>query len=108
MMRRSRDQLIIASIAFTVLLLVFGVAGGASRTAPAPLCMDAETREIIRKISLEGFDAALKEHMAHLFDIWMKDETDQPKRAQTGARAGFSAYARARHAALIWNPPLCP
>ena len=92
-------------------LAAFGYFGGRweAEGEPAAPCFDADTRERIRKISLDAFDAALKAHMQLLFDVWMKNPTEeQPKRAQSGARIAFSAYGRSRAAALNWNPPTCP
>jgi hypothetical protein len=42
-----------------------------------------------------------------LFDIWMKDDHLQPKRAIEGMEIGISAYMRARSNAVSWKPPPC-
>lgn len=104
----TRERLIGLAIgAATVIITLILLALFETHSQSAPLCTDQETRERIRALSLQGFDDALKTHMQHLFEIWMKDASDQPKRAQVGAQQGFSAYTRARGAALRWNPPLC-
>jgi hypothetical protein len=66
-----------------------------------------EDRERIRAIAIEAFDRALQEHISHLFDIFLKDQSEQPKRARTGFDIGLNAYLRARSDAQNWNPPLC-
>jgi len=71
-------------------------------------CVDPDTRESIRKLSLEGYDHAFRDHTANLFRLWVQDEQDQPKRARVGTQSGISAYVRARSMALAWNPPPCP
>ena len=39
--------------------------------------------------------------------IWVKDSSEQPKRAMAGMAHGINAYQRARADALQWNPPEC-
>jgi hypothetical protein len=70
-------------------------------------CVDHETRERIRNLSLDGYDEALKAHTAKLFSIWISDEHDQPKRAQAGTQKGINAYIRSRELAMAWLPPEC-
>jgi len=75
--------------------------------APPPLCMSSEEREAIRTLVLEGIDKALQQHTIHIFDTWVKDPTDQPKRAARGMDNTIRAYVGARNAALKWGPPTC-
>jgi hypothetical protein len=70
-------------------------------------CMDDKTREAIRELAIEGLKKAFQEHTQHLFEIWVKDNSDQPRRAKVGMAAGIDAYARARADMLRWNPPSC-
>jgi hypothetical protein len=42
-----------------------------------------------------------------VFEIWMKDTADQPRRAKVGMHEGIDAYVRSRADALKWNPPRC-
>jgi hypothetical protein len=87
---------------------VFALAliAGARSQAPPP-CIDDEMRENVRAILLDGFALALKENTKRVFEIWLKDDSDQPKRAIAGMREGINAYVRARSAALNWTPPPC-
>jgi hypothetical protein len=71
-------------------------------------CMDATERERVRQLVLDGIDDGLKEQIQHLFETWMKDLTDQPRRAMVGTSNAFNAHVRARAQALAWDPPLCP
>jgi len=79
-------------------------------TAAAPdveVCMDADIREQARGLMFDGIDAALRNRIAALFEVWMKDDTDQPERAVRGMKNGLVAYAGARRAVVEWNPPVC-
>jgi len=70
-------------------------------------CMDDEQRERVRGLVLQGIEAGLQDHVKHVFTLWIKDDTEQPKRAITGMHAGIRAYTWARAAALKWDPPRC-
>jgi hypothetical protein len=77
------------------------------RSETPELCMDDAMRERVRGVVLEGLDLALKDRTKQTFDIWMKDQSDQPMRAIAGMRANVSAYVRSRNTVMSWNPPLC-
>jgi len=70
-------------------------------------CMDDEQRERVRGIVLRGIEEGLQQQVKHVFEIWMRDDTEQPKRAITGMNAGIRAYVRSRASALKWSPPKC-
>ena len=70
-------------------------------------CADDETREKIRALILTGIDQALINQVAKLFEVWMREAGEPPKRALTGADLATNAYLRARANSLKWNPPLC-
>lgn len=88
----------------------FMLASESSRPAElsTSMCIDAETRETIRALMLEGLDTAFKEHIVRMFEVWMRDERGQPDRAKVGVRQGIKAYMGARQGALDWLPPECP
>ena len=90
-------------------VLLTGMIAVAVRSEPIPAepCMDAESRERVRNLVVESIDAGLKNHVVKVFDIWMKDPSDQPRRAIVGMHEGISAYVRSRANALKWAPPLC-
>jgi hypothetical protein len=48
----------------------------------------------ILELDRAALDAAYQEQIHHLFLTWMKDESDQPRRAATGAKQARSAYER--------------
>src|SRR5438105_320173 len=79
----------------------------AAEPVPPPTCMDADTRELVRGIAIDGFTLALKEHARHLFEIWLRDGQDDPQRAINGMNLGISAFARSRQSMLRWSPPSC-
>ena len=95
---------LITAVVTLVLLALFDRDLGAEPVK----CVDHETRERVRQLSLECYDQALRDHTARLFDIWIKDQDPEPKRASVGTQNGISAYVRARKLALDWNPQTCP
>lgn len=96
---------------FAIGLILFGILetihDARGETGSPEVCMDAETREKARTLMLAGTEEAFKEHTRHMFEIWMKDQSDQPRRAITGMRQGIVAYVNTRKAAMRFNPPLC-
>ena len=78
---------------------------GESRVAEA--CVDVTDRERTRILALDAVDDAFKLQIAHLFDYWIKDSTDQPKRARAGTQNAITARVRARDYILHWNPQPC-
>jgi hypothetical protein len=70
-------------------------------------CVDPEERVRVREIVVDGLDGALKDRVFHLFEQWMIDQHEQPKRATTGLTNAINAHIRARKDALRWNPPPC-
>jgi hypothetical protein len=88
--------------------VTFMLASAESQPAELTLCLDEQTREQIRNVMLEALDDALKEHVKHVFEVWLRDERGQPERARTGVRQGIKAYLGARKSTLDWAPPTCP
>lgn len=70
-------------------------------------CVDATERELIRANALEGIDHGFDKQVSLLFEIWVKDPHDQPRRAKVGIQNAINAYVRARRDALAWVPPGC-
>jgi hypothetical protein len=70
-------------------------------------CMDPTERERIRDLVLNGIDKGLEEQIRHLFETWMKDLSDQPRRAMVGTNNAVNAHVRARKQAVSWDPPSC-
>jgi hypothetical protein len=80
----------------------------AQQSASQPIeCVEPDLRESIRAIVLKGLDDAMRDRAQHLFEVWMRDERDQPKRASTGMQQAISAYIQSRSLALKWNPTPC-
>ena len=95
------------TVAFTIVVVVLLMTFATAQQIPTVPCLDADARERTRALLLEGVDTALKQHTVGVFDSWLRDPSEQPTRAIRGMRAGISAYARSRAAALNWSPPLC-
>jgi hypothetical protein len=96
---------IVATVACTLIVLALLEREGQSQPQQ---CMNSEEREYLRALTLKGIDAAYQDQIMHLFDIWMKDSHDQPKRAVNGTQIAISAHVRARNNAIKWEPPPCP
>jgi hypothetical protein len=77
-------------------------------SAESVVCTDAETAEKIRGVMLSAVDEALKQQVIHVFEVWMKDDRDQPARARTGTRQAVKAYIGSRKGIADWQPPTCP
>jgi hypothetical protein len=68
---------------------------------------DPELTDKIRRILHEGLDEALKDAVTRTFEVWMKDPTDQPRRAAQGVRNAVSAYIQSRDKLDLWQPQPC-
>jgi hypothetical protein len=104
-----RNPLSRQPVALSVAVVLIGLVAVAvrSETTDQDPCMDAESRERVRGLVLESIDAGLRNQVIKVFDVWMKDPSDQPRRALVGMHEGISAYVRSRANALKWAPPLC-
>jgi 2-phospho-L-lactate guanylyltransferase (CobY/MobA/RfbA family) len=97
---------VLVAVAGLAVAGVIILAAWPAKAEPAP-CMDTETREHVRGLMLTGIDDALKRHARRMFDGWMKDPANQPRRAAAGLNTAISAHAKSRAAAQRWNPPAC-
>lgn len=99
-----------------VLLLAFTAGFGAStkrlelasELSKQYICGDEKMQEHVRQLMLGALDNALHEHITHVFETWMKDETQQPERARRGVNQGTAAFVRSREAVMKWKLPPCP
>jgi len=98
-------------VGMTTVAITLLVLGQFEREAEGKIpfdCSDPTERERVREIALAGIDDGLKQAMAHLFEVWVRDpNTEQPKRAQVGTTNAVNAHIRARKLALEWAPPPC-
>lgn len=51
--------------------------------------------ERITRLCNEALDQALRGQIAHLFEVWMKDDDGQPERAKAGAQKAIAAFRQA-------------
>jgi tRNA A37 N6-isopentenylltransferase MiaA len=93
--------------AIVMMVLALSLANAVTPRPGIEKCVSDEMREKIQKLMVEGLDESLKAHTRKMVDIWVQDDTDQPRRAVEGMRSGIRAYIRARAAALSWAPPTC-
>jgi hypothetical protein len=97
--------LIVAVVTVILTLLLLFVLDARSETRE--LCMDAEMRDRIRALAMQGHDEAFKTQAANLFSVYVRNPDDIPNRAQVGTQKSINAYVRVRELALKWNPPPC-
>jgi hypothetical protein len=68
--------------------------------------MSDEMADKVRAVMLNALDEALRDHVKHMFLVWMKDEGDAARaRARHGTRLGVRSYIRVREVVLNtqWN-----
>ena len=70
-------------------------------------CADADVRDKLKALSYESLDAAFRDRVVHLYSVWLRDDTEQPKRFLNGARGALRAYIQGRHVVSVWDPPPC-
>lgn len=98
---------VVAIIANILMLLIISIANAVSPRPEVAKCVTDEAREKIQKLVTDGIDEALKNHTKKMFEVWIQDDTDQPRRAVEGMKSGIRAYIRSRAATLHWEPPVC-
>ena len=107
-LKREMIAAIIAlAIAIVLAYVLISLTDAGSQSQSRPECLDEQTRALVLEKALEGIDLGFRNHVAHLFDIWVKDPAEQPRRAKNGMQGGISAYERARADALLWQPRIC-
>ncbi len=100
--------LVIAAALWVALALKAGPAPAVLDPHAPITCMpDEESREVVRAIMQEALAEALREHIKHSFEVWMRDAREQPQRAANGIRQGIRAYVSSRTFVQTWNPPNC-
>lgn len=94
-------------IAIVLAYVLVSVTDDGAKTQASEQCVDETTRGIIRELALSGADEGFKKHVEHLFEVWVRDPSEQPKRAKRGVQMGINAFVRARADILTWEPPVC-
>ena len=97
--------LAVGVVTVVVTLLLIAVLEARSETRET--CMDAEMRDRIRALAMQGHDEAFKTQAANLFSVYVRNPDDIPNRAQVGTQKSINAYVRVRELALKWSPPPC-
>lgn len=94
-----RERLMVAAVIIVLTLLalaIIGYLGGREvEAAPVPVASPYEARLIV--LDREAIDNAYRSKLEQLFSVWLKDDTDQPARAITGANQARRAYTGAMH-----------
>jgi len=103
---RNPPSISVTVICVVLLTTTLAVVTSSGTVEPEP-CMSEVDRERTRAIIISGIDEGLKDHVKHMFEVWMKDDSEQPRRAVTGMHIARRAHRRATTQALEWNPPIC-
>jgi hypothetical protein len=91
-----------------LVVIVSAMTSTTAAAAPPKSCVqDQQQEDHIRAMMAESLDVAFRDHVAHLFDIWVKSQAEMPERAVTGANIGVNAYVRAQRALSNWKPQRC-
>jgi hypothetical protein len=96
---------LLMAVITVVLLLV--LEQSPSQPQRTPVCHSMQERDRIRELTMAAIDQALMNHVAKLFDVWLKDFSPEPTQATRGMANGISAYRRATANAMKWDPPIC-
>lgn len=79
-----------------------------ARAQMVSVCIDDEKMVArVRGIMLDAIDQALRDHTVHLFEVWARDEKEQPKRASVGLNNGIRAYMLSYQRIQAWQPQRC-
>jgi lauroyl/myristoyl acyltransferase len=70
-------------------------------------CATEEEQVKIKALVQEGLENALVDRSYHLFNVWMQDGTDQPRRAQVGLSKAITAYLQSNKGAGLWHTARC-
>lgn len=71
------------------------------------ITLTSEEIEHLKMVGRQALEDALKDHVSRLYESWMKDDTNQPERANNGIRQGVRAYISAKRNLEKWSPPIC-
>jgi hypothetical protein len=74
---------------------------------PANICGDDKFQEQIRALMYDGLNNALRDRTRDLFEVWMKDTSDQPLRAARGLYLSINAYTLGHVSVEQWSLPKC-
>jgi hypothetical protein len=80
----------------------------AAQSQPTMPCFLVQEKDRLIELSHEAIDKAFAEQVKGLFGIWVRDPSEQPKRAMSGMAINLSAYHRARANIRLWEPVVCP
>jgi hypothetical protein len=98
----------ISKITASAVLIVVAVTLVAAAEQPlVKYCVDQQQEDKLRAMMSDSLDQAFREHFVHLFDVWVKDLTEEPERARTGSNNTISAWLRAQRALQNWKPQRC-
>ena len=75
---------------------------------PVAYCLQDQAQEDkLRAMMTESVEQAFKEHIAHLFDVWMKQQAETPDQFAHGGHLAVEGYLRAINGVQRWKPKRC-
>jgi hypothetical protein len=90
-----------------VVIVIMAVMTPAAQPLAKYCVQDQQQEDRMRAIMSDSLDQAFKQHIVHLFDIWVKDQAEEPIHAVNGAQLGISAYVRSQRSLQKWKPQRC-
>jgi hypothetical protein len=86
-----RVLVIIGAMLVIVVALMISHTSDLAQVSPPPL-IHSQYDERLDAIDREAIEEAYRTQIMHLFQTWMKDDTNQPQRALVGARRARRVY----------------
>jgi hypothetical protein len=84
-------NLAVAALIVVPVLLLIATSQGEDKGEPEPSPYDRQIVDMDRY----ALQLAYQQQVTHLFEVWMKDDTGQPERAQVGFRKARRAFIHA-------------
>jgi hypothetical protein len=94
-------------VAILTAVVIVITAALVAQTQPAVQCFYPQEKDRVIELAHTAVDEAFQEKVRSLFDVWVRDPVEQPRRAMSGMATNISAYHRARANIRQWEPVIC-
>jgi len=88
-------------------MIILVVTVSQTQTQSAVQCFYPQEKDRVIELAHQAVDLAFQDKVRSLFDVWVRDPVEQPKRAMSGMATNISAYHRARANVRQWEPVIC-
>lgn len=75
---------------------------------PEITCLELQQSDKLKALGFEALDNAFRTHLEHLFEIAMKDATDQPRRMRVGTQNAIHGWVTSYNFIVQYHRPECP